>query len=228
MMQCRMCSQRLPRPGRLCRECDRELERARYAGVSIGELAPALPSVDASRMAAGGWRARLRSPGPVIAAAFSVGLVAAVALHVVDKSEAAVTHGSVMLDTRASRELRHVSIGDASPLPVIEHGETRASAPPVTPVAKMAAPMHAPVPRNAVIARHEASDAPAQIALAAAQPRETNGAAEPAGMLGDALAHCSGERFLARPACEERARARYCGDASASAQCATPERDHGQ
>jgi hypothetical protein len=228
MMQCRMCSQRLPSAGRLCRECDRELERARYAGVSIGELAPALPAVDASRMAASGWRARARSPGPVIAAAFSVGLVAAVALHVVDKSEAAVTHGSVMLDARASRELRHVSIGDAPPLPVVEHGAPPASAPSAAPVAKMAAPMRAPVPRDVVIAPHEPSDAPAQIALAAVEPRETNGAAEPAAMLGDALAHCSGERFFARPACEERARARYCGDAATSAQCATPERDHGQ
>jgi len=227
-MQCRMCSQRLPRPGRLCRECDRELERARYAGVSIGELAPALPSVDASRMAASGWRARVRSPGPVIAAAFSVGLVAAVALHVVDKSEAAVTHGSVMLDTRASRELRHVSIRGASPLPVIEHGAPAASAPPVIPVAKVATPVRASVPRDVPIARHDASDAPAQIALAAPEARETNAAAEPAGMLGDALAHCGGERFHARPACQERARARYCGDAAASAQCATPERDHGQ
>jgi hypothetical protein len=226
MMQCRMCSQRLPRPGRLCRECDRELERARYAGVSIGELAPALASADASRMAASGWRARVRSPGPVIAAAFFVGLVAAIALHVVDKSEAAVTHVSVMPDTHASPGLRRVSIGDA--LPVTGTGATQASPPALAPVSKIAIPVRSPVPREAATAPHDANDAPAQIALAAPAPRETNAAAEPAGMLADALAQCGGERFLARPACEERARARYCGDAAASAQCATPERDHGQ
>ena len=227
MMQCRMCSQRLPRPGRLCRECDRELERARYAGVSIGELAPALASADASRMAASGWRARVRSPGPVIAAAFSVGLVAAIALHVVDKSEAAVTHGSVMLDARAARDLRRVSIGDASPLPVSESDRAPASPPAAAP-AKIAAPVRASAPRDPVIAPRDVPDAPPQIALAAPASHETHGAAEPASMLSDALARCGGERFLARPACEERARARYCGDAAASAPCATPERDHGQ
>jgi len=31
MMHCRMCSQRLPRPGRLCRECEREIDRERAA-----------------------------------------------------------------------------------------------------------------------------------------------------------------------------------------------------
>lgn len=226
MMQCRMCSQRLPRPGRLCRECDRELERARHAGLSIGEPASAAPSVEGSRIALAGWR--VRAPGPVIAAAFSVGLVAAIALHVVDKSEAAVTHGSVMLDSHGARASRHVSVGDASPLPVSAGGEAPASAPAPATAVKMAPPVRMHAPRDPAIAPHEASEAPAHIALAAPASLETHDTAEVAGRLGDALALCGGEHFIARPACEERARLRYCTDAAAPAQCATPERDHGQ
>ena len=238
MMQCRMCSQRLPRPGRLCRECDRELERARHAGVSIGEAASAVPSVDGSPIAVIGWR--VRAPGPIIAAAFSVGVVAAIALHVIDKSEAAVTHGSVMLDTAGARASRRVSVGEASPLPVSARGEVPASAPAPAPVSaaapatapaaavKMAAPLRAHASRDAPIAPREVTDVPAHIALAAPASGDTRGATDVAGSLGDALALCAGEHFIARPACEERARARYCTDAAAPAQCATPEREHGQ
>jgi hypothetical protein len=228
MMRCRMCSQRLPRPGRLCRECDRELERARYAGVSIGELAPSPSSVEASRMAPSGSRAR--SPGPVIAAAFSVGLVAAVALHVVDKSEAAVTRASVMPEGNAPRALRRVSIGDASALAVTAVVEAPASRPGTAPVTPRMArpPVREPATRDPVVESHGESDAPAQVAVVAPAQHATQRAGVPDGTLEDALSHCSGERFLARPACEERARARYCDGAAASAQCALPEREHGQ
>jgi hypothetical protein len=109
MMQCRMCSQRLPRPGKLCRECERELEleRARLADVSVGELPAAVPLIDASRMAgnADGARrlARLRSRAAVIAIAFTIGLVGAAALQVAQRSSTAVTPASVMLDRDISR-----------------------------------------------------------------------------------------------------------------------------
>jgi len=53
MKQCRMCSQRLTRPGRLCRECEHELQRARHVGLAIGELAPAVTCSEAVRMAGG-------------------------------------------------------------------------------------------------------------------------------------------------------------------------------
>lgn len=100
MMHCRMCSQRLTRPGKLCRECERELQRARYAGVSMDELLPSAPMIGASRMA-GTWLARLRSPGPVVAAAFAVGVVSAATLHVVRYATAAAASGSVMLERGA-------------------------------------------------------------------------------------------------------------------------------
>ena len=177
-------------------------------------------------MALAGWR--VRAPGPVIAAAFSVGLVAAIALHVVDKSEAAVTHGSVMLDSHGARASRHVSVGDASPLPVSAGGEAPARASAPATAVKMAAPVRMHAPRDAAIAPHEASEAPAHIALAAPASPETHDTGELAGTLGDALALCGGEHFIARPACEKRARLRYCTGAAAPAQCATPERDHGQ
>ena len=51
MTHCRMCSQRLTRPGRLCRECERELDRARATAESAGNLSSALPLIDAARMA---------------------------------------------------------------------------------------------------------------------------------------------------------------------------------
>jgi hypothetical protein len=97
MMHCRMCSQRLTRPGKLCRECERELQRARDAGASVGELTPPAPMIGASRMA-GTLLARLRSPGPVVAAAFAVGVLSAVSLHVVRYSTAATSPVSVMLE----------------------------------------------------------------------------------------------------------------------------------
>ena len=92
----------------------------------------------------------------------------------------------------------------------------------------MAAPLRTHASRDAPIAPREVTDVPAHIALAAPASRDTRGATDVAGSLGDALALCAGEHFIARPACEERARARYCTDAAAPAQCATPEREHGQ
>jgi hypothetical protein len=124
MMQCRMCSQRLTRPGKLCRECEHELERARQAGVSIGELVPPLATVDTSHMTGTRWVARLRSPGPVVAAAFAIGLVGAVSLHAIESSTAGVSAASVMLDADI-RHLKPRAFGPAAPVAAVE-------APPVT------------------------------------------------------------------------------------------------
>ena len=49
MTKCRMCSQRLTRPGKLCRECERELQRARAAAASVDTLSSAIPVIDAGR-----------------------------------------------------------------------------------------------------------------------------------------------------------------------------------
>lgn len=108
MTQCRMCSQRLTRPGKLCRECERELDRARFAGVSHDDMAALAPIIDASRIAAstsdGGRLARMRQRGSVIAMAFTIGLVGAAGLHLAQRSTASVTPRSVMLDRDAGHE----------------------------------------------------------------------------------------------------------------------------
>lgn len=119
MMQCRMCSQRLTRPGKLCRECGHELEQARLAGLPVDELAAVSP-VDASRMpvAEGGARCfgRLRSRGSVLAAAFTIGVVGATAAHLAQRSNAVTAPGSVMLDRDLS-ELRPRSFARVSAHP---------------------------------------------------------------------------------------------------------------
>jgi hypothetical protein len=70
-----MCSQRLPRPGRLCRECEQELELARSArpqgGFAQGPRPDELLLIGASP-----WL-RMPSRPVVVVAAFAVGLSAA-------------------------------------------------------------------------------------------------------------------------------------------------------
>src|SRR6185437_7811709 len=101
MTQCRMCSQRLTGPGKLCRDCEREIERARMAGVSVDEWS-AVPLIDASRVApteeGAGRLGRRHSRGSMIAAAFTVGLIGAMAFDIALRSDAAAVPGSVMLD----------------------------------------------------------------------------------------------------------------------------------
>ena len=104
MTNCRMCSQRLPRPGRLCRECERELDRARAVAASVDTLSPAMPLVDVARLAnepPGGWSAQLRSRPTVVVGAFAVGIAAAIAFYVVDLSHASAPGAS--WESRARR-----------------------------------------------------------------------------------------------------------------------------
>ena len=143
MTQCRMCSQRLTGAGKLCRECERELERLRFAGVSVDALAAAVPLVDASRMAGteggAGRFGRLRSRGSMIAGAFAVGLAGALALHVAQRSNAAP--GSVMLDRDIS------GLHACSFMPASVHSSELAGANP---------------PSNAVAGVSERTESPAQ------------------------------------------------------------------
>lgn len=233
MMQCRMCSQRLTRPGKLCRECERELQRAQYAGLAIGDLAPVVTASETSRMAGG--IARLRAPGPVVAVAFAIGVAATVTLHVVDNSEAAATHGSVMLDPHA-RGVRQVSIvsagaasaqGASQAVPVAASATVNVSSPAATANASPTpAPVRVRAPASTQVAAVQApveapanGEVPVHAKVAASDPKEA---------LGEALARCGDEPFLARPACEERARGRYCDGAAWQPQCARPTRDYGQ
>jgi hypothetical protein len=100
-MHCRMCSQRLTRPGRLCRECEQELERARAAAASLDNLSSESPLIDTARQTvaeAVSWTERLRSRPTVVVAALSIGIASALVLYVVQASHAAGKPESVMID----------------------------------------------------------------------------------------------------------------------------------
>ena len=209
MMQCRMCSQRLTRPGKLCRECECELERARQ--VNVGDAAPEGALLEALSITSDRWPSMLRSPGAIVATAFALGLVGAAALHVADASHVAVAPHSVMLDVASSRGLRQVSLG-VSPDGAVERPKARTNS-----------AVQAPIPVPEV----PKAEAP-KVVLHTPTPREADAPADPARALGDALSRCGDESFFARPACEERARARYCADAATLPQCAVAVRDHGQ
>jgi len=228
MMQCRMCSQRLPRPGKLCRECERELERARHMGASIGELT-AMPPLAASRRLGAGWLGRLHGPGAVVAAAFAVGLAGAVGLHVVDASQSRVASRSIMLDAPpATSRPRLVSL-DASP--VVLHDDRQRGERTSPPAARAVVAREVPVTPAQVPPLRAASQAPeaAKVALRTPAPPEASVHADPARALGAALARCGDEVFFARPGCEERARSRYCDAATAQLpQCVSQPRDYGQ
>jgi hypothetical protein len=104
VMKCRMCSQQLTSPGRLCRECERELERARRADLVAGELAEVVTRSHAAN-ARTGWTTKLRAPRHVIALAFCVGVAAAGSAGVV-QHESSRTARSVMLDVTATSVTR--------------------------------------------------------------------------------------------------------------------------
>lgn len=253
MTQCRMCSQRLTGPGKLCRDCERELERARIAGVSVDEWS-AVPLIDASRIApteeGAGRLGRRYSRGSMIAAAFTVGLIGAMAFDIALRSDAAAVPGSVMLDRDISG-LRARSFRPAS-MHSIASDPAGAKQPPSegiaertdSPAQTSSSDDHARPPaqhRVTLPARStptsdgsrsqpDASDRsearlrdPPPPAIVAA----TNGFGEPTPgydrvlAFSDALARCGDATFFARIACEERARTRYCdGAASQLPQCA--------
>lgn len=96
-MKCRMCSQQLRRVGRLCSECERELERARRADCVVGEPGEVVANADAHARAEAGFATKLRTPRNVIALAFCVGIAAAGGAGLV-QHDSSRTSRSVMLD----------------------------------------------------------------------------------------------------------------------------------
>ena len=230
MKHCRLCSQRLTRPGRLCRECECELARTRYAGTPAGELAPAFAAAETSRMAGGEWLRRARAPGSIVAIAFATGIAAAVTLQVVERSEAAVAGTSVMLGSQAG-SLRQTSIVSAGAAASAQGSEPVPVAASAT-VDVRSGP--APAKRATHPAAHATAATPVQMG-SVEQPGESTSsgnvaapAPDASGALGEALARCGDEPFLARPDCEQRVRARYCDAAAPLPQCVAREREYGQ
>lgn len=257
MMQCRMCSQRLTRPGKLCRECERELGRARAVAASVDTLS--VPLIDASRMAgtlpADSWRARLRSRPALLVTAFSIGLATASAAYVAQRTHAMSAPASVMLD-RDLRNVRPRSFGAPATARVANFQPTGSPSAAAPQRAENALPAPAPEspPRHASAARAMRIVSgvatatgttldPQQTAAAADRSNPVLmpvGAAAPAGAangldrvlaLSNALDTCAQEPLFSRIACEYRARLEYCAGAGARiAQCGDNEGpvDHGQ
>ena len=227
MTKCRMCSQRLTRPGKLCRECERELQRARAAAASVDTLSSAIPVIDAGRNAAPegfGFATRLQSRPAVLVVAFSVGIATAAALYVVRGSHAAAAPESVMID----RDLTHIRprvTGMPSARPASSASLPGGSKP------NDSATRSAD---NAAMSRRAASASergqPVMVAIAATASRPAPIALDRVLGLAHALDGCASETLFARIACEHRARMRYCdGAAGRIPQCLeAPPRDSAQ
>ena len=252
MTHCRMCSQRLTRPGRLCRECERELSRARMAGLSL-EPSGSPATDEAPRMAMTvtahdrGGRAWLRGRAPVVVGALAIGAAIAATLHASQRFDAADAPRSVMLErdlsdlrprafapvtTPAASVERAASSGPPARAAPIEASAVRVVAvetPPnaVAPNAKPRVVRIASVTANAAaaiepVAQVEPAERGAAPAIAHARSYDRVLA------FSDALARCGEETFFARLVCEERARSRFCNGAGDLPQCASaPPRDYG-
>ena len=261
-MHCRMCSQRLTGPGKLCRECERELERARFAGVFVDAPAAAVPLVDVARMAGtengGAVFERLRSPGSIIAAAFTVGLVGAIALNLAQRSNAANAQVSVMLDrdisgvharsfAPAAHSIASEPLVSEAPArttaDVMERAHTRAPGSSGDDRPRLPAQRRVTLPvRSTSTAGNgrgasdhadrsatPARDAGPPAMAAASVSSEPSAGYDRVLAFSNALARCGGETFFARVSCEGRARTRYCAGAAQLPQCAEEfPSDHGQ
>ena len=90
-----MCSQRLTRPGRLCRECERELDRERAAAdglAAVVELPDSAGGLEVARFGA------LRSRSVALAAAFAIGIGIAGGVYVATGVPSRDAGASVMID----------------------------------------------------------------------------------------------------------------------------------
>lgn len=210
MMHCRMCSQRLTRPGKLCRDCERELDRARFAAASVEGPGDLLPTFDASGAMAtrSGWVALARPRASIVAFAFVLGLTGAAAIYLAGQT--APAQQSIMLE----RDLGAIKPRAFAP---VARGASAGTHPAID----------ARTTGTMVQVRGEPGRDGAQpaVADAPANPRFDRVLA-----FSDALARCAGETYFDRLACEERARARYCdGAAERLPQCADEgARDRGQ
>ena len=215
MMQCRMCSQQLTRPGKVCRECERELARARHAAISVEGLETAMPEIEPDPLAPASALSASQRRGlrvPLLVAAFALGIGATAGVYTMQRTAGAGE--SVMLDrdvTRIqprvlpSRAARAERDGDEL------RGPARALN--VLPAVQV---REAPKRRLVAVTSQPAGEQPVRFDRVLA--------------LSDALAQCAPESFFSRLACEQRARTRYCdGAAGRLPQCPQEfPRDHAQ
>ena len=76
MTKCRMCSQRLTRPGKLCRECERELDRERAAADGLAAVVELPDSGGAGPEAASLGALRSRTVALFVAFGLGIGIAA--------------------------------------------------------------------------------------------------------------------------------------------------------
>jgi hypothetical protein len=213
MMQCRMCSQRLTRPGKLCRECERELARARQATASVEGLGTAMPELEdqlaSSAPSIWQWRS-VRVPLAV--AAFVLGIGATAGVYTMQRTAGAGE--SVMLDRDVTR-VQPRMLPSRATRTERDGDELRGAARAVNVVTAVQV-REAPKRRLVAVTSQPPSEEPVRFDRVLA--------------LSDALAQCAPESFFSRLACEQRARTRYCdGAAGQLPQCpAEFPRDHGQ
>ena len=248
-MQCRMCSQRLTRPGKLCRECDQELARARATAASAEGLSSVSSLIQASEAASEdrlAWTARLGSRPALVAAAFVVGVVAAIALYSVEGSHASGSATSVMIDRDLSnirpreRATPRGTAQEERAAPIENQAQASDAVPAQRPVQSQRGAARATERRTTVVFTTVASNAPPATprsddappgAIAAAPTAPAGDGLDRVLGLADALETCSHQPIFARVACEYRARARYCEEPGGGQipQCADrPPRDYGQ
>ena len=189
-----MCSQRLPRPGRLCRECEQELELAQSARSLAGPVHGTQPD-ELYLAGLSGWK-RFPARLIVVVAAFVVGVSAAAAVYGLRGSSN--DGGSVMID-------RYHGARVARPQASAESAVVSTTATP----ALVRVTVVSPGAQKAIDANAEADAQPARHSF----DRVLG--------LADALDACAREHYFERLACEVRARARYCEGAAATIpQCA--------
>ena len=217
-MHCRMCSQRLPRPGRLCRECEQELNFGRSSATTLGG-APS-PDPDARLAMLGAVRLPRAT---IVVGAFAAGITLAAAVYALNPWPGIGTRGSVMIDRDLSsiraRAPHRSAAGGAA-------GATNGDEASRMPARSADAPGPMPVVATASSTDVQRSPRDERAASTASQTRV---AYDRVLGLANALDGCAPESPFARLACEQRARARFCEGADGRMpQCNdTPARRYG-
>jgi hypothetical protein len=207
-MRCRICSEVLWGPGRICPDCKLELDGGRLVAAevlateaAVNALTPLVPLIDTSRDASAPsrnlWGTTPQSRAIAIAAACSVAVASAAAAYFEWRSIAFVAPPA------AERYVSLAADATSHELPSAELTlSTMRAAEPDTP-SRSAAPTLAL--RKAVESAH--------LAVAKHVATEPNSIATAIGgrpTLADALASCKPEFAFARFVCEQLVRIRYC------------------
>lgn len=206
VMRCRICSEMLKGRGKVCEDCMLEIDRGRMVAramvaddAAASALAPSLPLADtrsnASAPAHRLWGTTRQSRAIAFAVACSVALASAAAAYfewralVPGAAPLAVAHVPRTIDPAPGEFAAAGAAALSSPRAEVPKSWHKSAVPPHRAAASG---------RSAV--REPAAKEPKSTAMPATSPAT----------LAAALAPCRSEFLLARFACEQRARAKYC------------------